>query len=250
MLLAVMCEGLIRLMGILLLKLVAAWFFLTTAPTVAGEDVPDLRPVIEAHGYAYLENASGVQALSSGAWVLRVFVKGDTYQSVIVVTDGRSVTAIDEPMRGGSGIKMQLLDINADGRDDLAVNEYQGRLRPGALDPSRRNKDDLLSQGAKLISDIFHQPFIKNKNDDWTVVEYYEPDLTVRVFLGENGNAFRKVFQGKAVYPADFLDGFGSSGVNLVLTVDPHNLRYPPLFVREIHVFNGETFVLHELPEL
>ncbi len=235
-------------MHIFYLKFLVGWSLLMGAPLASGEEVPDLRPVIEAHGYAYLENASGVQALSSGAWVLRVFVKGDTYQSVIVVTDGRSVTAIDEPMKGGSGIKMQLLDINADGRDDLAVNEYQGRLRPGALDPSRRNKDDLLSQGARLISDVFHQPFIKNKNDDWTVVEYYEPDLTVRVFLGENGNAFRKVFQGKAVYPADFLDGFGSSGVNLVLTVDPHNLRYPPLFVRKVYAFNGETFALPETP--
>ncbi len=190
------------------LKFIAAWFLLITASSAVGEEIPDLRPVIEAHGYIYDERVSWIEItqLTSGAYLLMVLLerpkeqKHDKY--VIVVVDGDSVVPIHEPQWLTSiyNFRIHLVDINGDGKDDLDIRGY------------------------------------------------YEFDLYVEVFFGLGENRFRKVFEGNSASRPEFVElGLGDLKIKeLILSVDPYNAVLDPLYEPRLYVFNGDKYVLAE----
>lgn len=113
-------------MDFLRIKYFMVWFLFIT-PYAIGEESPDFQKLIESHGYMYIAHASGFRELSSGGYVLRVFNKpknDEQYKSVIVMLKGNSIVPIDEPVWAGSGIQIEVLDINYDGKDDFVASEY------------------------------------------------------------------------------------------------------------------------------
>lgn len=175
--------------------------FLLTA-NATGMEISNVEHLIEANGYRYIEEASGVKKLSSGAYILRVFtdVKDERYEkSVIVVVNDGSITPIDDPVYAGDGVQIEVSDINSDGNVDIVVSEY------------------------------------------------YEPSFSVRVFFNGGNMNFKKVLQEDSFNIPEFIDLGEYFGINgqvkeIILTKDPYNSRFDPLFCSTLYAFNGTDF--------
>ncbi len=189
-------------------KLLATWFLLITASSAVGEEIPDLRPVIEAHGYVYDDHLSGtgVKKLSSGAYALMALLEKPEDQEhdkyVVVVVDGGSVVPIHEPRWwAADNAWIKVLDINSDKKDDVVVDEY---YEPNIL--------------TKIFFGLGENKFRK-------------------VFEGE-----------AAFSPDFVELGFGDLKIKeFILAVDhPDNTVHEPLYEPRLYVFNGDEYVLAE----
>ena len=85
---------------------------------------------------------------------------------------------------------------------------------------------------------------------DLTVSEYYEPDLFVRVFLGEAVDKYREVLRAYSTNRPKTLENalFGADGKNwakpLILTDDPYGLGgHVDLVVPSLYVYDGERYI-------
>lgn len=167
-----------------------------------GMEIFSIENLVEASGYVYLEEASGIKKLPSGSYVLRVFVDvedGLHKKSVIVVVNDRSVIPLDTPAWSGDSVQIQVLDINSDGEVDVIVNEY------------------------------------------------YEPSFNVRVFFNSGMMTFNKVLQEDSATMPEFVDigeyfGIIGSVKEIILTKDPYQSQYDPLFCSTLYAFNGKIF--------
>ena len=167
-----------------------------------GMEISSVENLVEASGYHYSEESSGMMKLPSGSYVLRVFIDvedGLLKKSVIVVVNDGSVIPIDTPVWSGDSVQIQALDINSDGEVDVVVNEY------------------------------------------------YEPSFNVRVFFNEGPMTFNKVLQQDSASMPEFVDlgeyfGITGSVKEIILTKDPYQSRYAPLFCSALYAFDGKNF--------
>lgn len=167
-----------------------------------GMEISSVENLVEASGYHYLEESSGITKLPSGSYVLRVFIDvggGFLKKSVIVIVNEGLVIPIDAPAWSGDSVQIQALDINSDGEVDIVVSEY------------------------------------------------YEPSFSVRIFFNGGMMAFNKVLQQDSASLPEFVDlgeYFGIMGdvKEAILTKDPYQSRYDPLFCSTLYAFNGKNF--------
>ena len=172
------------------------------SPNSARVETDGIQNLVEASGYLYLEESSGITKLPYGYHVLRVFMdvgEGLPKKSVIVIVNDRSVIPLDTPVWSGDSVQIQVLDINLDGEADVVVSEY--------YEPSF-NVRVFFNSGMMKFNKVLQQNSV-------TVPEF----LDIGQYFGITGHI-----------------------KEVILTKDPYQSRYDSLFCAILYAFNGKKF--------